>query len=90
MDINLLTQDAITLLAERRPIAISGPSGVGKGTLCQRLLDEYSEAFATGIPHKSQALTGEFEGSSYYYVSQDKFGSLIAEKGRSLHAIMCF
>jgi len=65
---------------ERRPIVISGPSGVGKGTLCQRLLDAYPETFATTVSHTTRApRPGEVEGSSYCFVSRDKFEPLIAE-----------
>jgi guanylate kinase len=61
-------------------MVISGPSGVGKGTLCQRLLDAYTETFATTVSHTTRMLRpGEVEGSSYYFVSRDKFESLIAE-----------
>ncbi|AEO61250.1 hypothetical protein MYCTH_2121095 [Thermothelomyces thermophilus ATCC 42464] len=55
-------------LHNRRPIVISGPSGVGKGTLCQRLLNAHPQIFAFST-----------EGSSYYFVSQDESESLIAE-----------
>jgi guanylate kinase len=63
-----------------RPIVISGPSGVGKGTLCQKLLDAYPETFATTVSHTTRKpRPGEVEGSAYYFVSRDKFESLIAE-----------
>ncbi|KAK4148408.1 hypothetical protein C8A00DRAFT_39029 [Chaetomidium leptoderma] len=62
------------------PIVISGPSGVGKGTLCQRLLDAYPEIFATTVSHTTRKpRPGEVEGSAYYFVSRDKFESLITE-----------
>jgi guanylate kinase len=59
---------------------ISGPSGVGKGTLCQRLLDKYPETFATTVSHTTRKLRpGEVDGVAYYFVSRDKFESLIAD-----------
>lgn len=64
---------------ERWPVIISGP-GVGKGTLCQRLLDAYPGTFATTISHTAhQPRPGEVDGSAYYFVSRDKSESLIAE-----------
>ncbi|KAK3295378.1 guanylate kinase [Chaetomium fimeti] len=64
---------------ERRPIVISGPSGVGKGTLFQRLLDKYPDTFASTVSHTTrQPRPGEVEGSAYYFVSRDQFESLIA------------
>ncbi|KAK4146365.1 uncharacterized protein C8A04DRAFT_25875 [Dichotomopilus funicola] len=65
---------------ERRPIVISGPSGVGKGTLCQRLLNTYPGTFATTVSHTTRKpRPGEVEGSDYYFVSRDKFELLIAQ-----------
>ncbi|KAH6628845.1 guanylate kinase [Chaetomium tenue] len=63
-----------------RPVVISGPSGVGKGTLYQKLLDAYPETFATTVSHTTRKpRPGEVEGTAYYFVSRDKFESLIAE-----------
>ncbi|SPQ27397.1 6bb12a44-74af-478e-8b05-eb51aca286de [Thermothielavioides terrestris] len=65
---------------DRRPIVISGPSGVGKGTLCQRLMDAYPDTFATTVSHTTRKpRPGEVDGSAYYFVSRDEFESLIAK-----------
>ncbi|KAI0885382.1 guanylate kinase [Annulohypoxylon maeteangense] len=62
-----------------RPIVISGPSGVGKSTLCQRLLGAHPGIFATTVSHTTRKpRPGEADGSAYYFVSRDKFESLIA------------
>ncbi|EHK20390.1 uncharacterized protein TRIVIDRAFT_58668 [Trichoderma virens Gv29-8] len=53
-----------------RPIIISGPSGVGKGTLIQMLDDAHPGIFTR---------TGETKGNTYFYVSEPDFKSLIAE-----------
>ena len=53
-------------------IVISGPSGVGKGTICDRLLDElnawYSVSTTTRKPRE-----GEVDGINYYFVSKEEF-----------------
>ncbi|KAK3942202.1 P-loop containing nucleoside triphosphate hydrolase protein [Diplogelasinospora grovesii] len=71
---------ACILPPDRRPVVISGPSGVGKSTLSQRLLDAHPGTFATTVSHTTRKpRPGEIEGTTYYYVSRDKFESLIAE-----------
>ncbi|KAI5861925.1 guanylate kinase [Durotheca rogersii] len=65
---------------DHRPVVISGPSGVGKSTLYQRLLDEHPGILATTVSHTTRKpRPGEVEGTTYYYVSRDKFESLIAQ-----------
>ena len=59
---------------------ISGPSGVGKGTLRKKVFDilpdlKYSVSVNTRPPRK-----GEIEGKDYYFVSKDEFKKMIKEK----------
>jgi len=53
-------------------IIISGPSGVGKGTICNKLIDElnawYSVSTTTRIPR-----VGEIDGINYFFISRDEF-----------------
>lgn len=54
-------------------IIISGPSGVGKGSICRALLAKdnhtvYSVSATTRAPRR-----GEVEGKSYYFISEDEF-----------------
>ena len=37
-----------------RPLVIAGPSGVGKGTLHQKLRDEFPDAFALSVSHTTR------------------------------------
>ena len=58
---------------------ISGPSGVGKGTICKKILEadgnmRFSVSMTTRAPRE-----GEVEGVDYYYVSKDKFLELLQE-----------
>lgn len=53
-------------------IVISGPSGVGKGTICNTLIKElnawYSVSMTTRLPRE-----GEQEGVNYYFVTKEEF-----------------
>lgn len=57
---------------------ISGPSGVGKGTLVKLLLAEdptlaLSVSCTTRLPRE-----GEVDGREYYFISQEEFGARVA------------
>ncbi|KAI1767075.1 guanylate kinase [Hypoxylon sp. FL1150] len=78
---------ASTLPQDRRPVVISGPSGVGKGTLFKKLFDAHKDCFALSVSHTTrQPRAGEAHGVDYYYVSPDEFESLIAADGFVEHA----
>lgn len=58
-------------------IVVSGPAGVGKGTLCKKLFAqwtglEYSVSVTTRIPRP-----GEIEGKEYYFRSREEFQKMI-------------
>ncbi|HEY2597598.1 MAG TPA: guanylate kinase [Candidatus Dormibacteraeota bacterium] len=60
-------------------IVISGPSGVGKDTLIQRLRDldpglRYSISYTTRKPRP-----GEVAGVNYFFVNRERFEELIAQ-----------
>lgn len=57
---------------------ISAPSGVGKTTLCRRLLERisgvsFSVSYTTRNPRQ-----GEFDGIDYHFVTQDRFEEMIS------------
>lgn len=59
-------------------IVLSGPSGAGKGTLCQELLRQipnlrYSVSITTRLPRP-----GEVDGVHYYFRSQEEVEAMIA------------
>ena len=61
-------------------IIISGPSGVGKGTLVRKLLA--SDDYALSISCTTRkAREGEVDGESYFFISQEEFLKTIEENG---------
>ncbi|KAJ0417941.1 P-loop containing nucleoside triphosphate hydrolase protein [Aspergillus carlsbadensis] len=72
---------------DRRPLVISGPSGVGKGTLVQRLFDEHPDTFAFTVSHTTRSpRIGEVEGTNYLFVSPSTFDNLISQEAFVEHA----
>ena len=59
-------------------IVISGPSGVGKGTICNKLLNElnawYSVSSTTRSPRE-----GEKDGINYFFITKEEFLKKIDE-----------
>ena len=62
---------------------ISGPSGVGKGTVCARLRTVHPEAFYSISMTTRPARQGEVDGVHYHFVDADEFRRLI-ERGELL------
>ncbi|XXG97346.1 hypothetical protein Hte_003643 [Hypoxylon texense] len=78
---------ASTLPQDRRPVVISGPSGVGKGTLFKKLFDAHRDCFALSVSHTTRKpRAGEAHGVDYYYVSHDDFEALAQAGGFVEHA----
>ncbi|MBR7087722.1 MAG: guanylate kinase [Mogibacterium sp.] len=51
---------------------ISGPSGTGKGTICNELLKENYNEFSVSMTTRSPR-EGEVHGREYYFVTKDEF-----------------
>ncbi|KIN06660.1 hypothetical protein OIDMADRAFT_156031 [Oidiodendron maius Zn] len=76
-----------TGLSDNRPIVISGPSGVGKGTLYKTLLARNPRVFATSVSHTTRTpRPGEKEGVDYYYIKIEEFEKMIEEDKFVEHA----
>ena len=59
---------------------ISGPSGVGKGTICNELMKKYPDLAATTVSVTTRApRPGEQEGVQYYYRSDEQFDKMLSE-----------
>ena len=68
-------------------IVISGPSGVGKGTLIDRVKKEYPDAFAVSVSHTSRApRPNEVNGTHYHFSTKDE---MLAMEQRGEFVEMC-
>ena len=59
---------------------ISGPSGAGKGTICQRLKEQGTIELSVSMTTRKPR-SGEEEGKNYYFVSEEKFIETISRGG---------
>ena len=59
---------------------ISGPSGVGKGTISKRILDETPIEFSVSMTTRAPR-EGEVDGKSYFFVTHEQFKQKIEEGG---------
>lgn len=53
-------------------IVISGPSGVGKGTICKRLVEELGLKVSTSMTTRDMR-EGEVDGIDYYFTNKEDF-----------------
>lgn len=68
--------------SDRRPIVISGPSGVGKGTLINMLFNRHPDTFTLSVSHTTRnPRNGERNGVEYHFVTKDAFRELVGQDG---------
>jgi guanylate kinase len=60
-----------------RPIVLTGPSGVGKGTLLKALLAKHPELYLSVSATTRSPREGEVEGVHYYFYSRDRFEAMV-------------
>ncbi|HLO87583.1 MAG TPA: guanylate kinase [Nostocaceae cyanobacterium] len=60
-------------------IVLTGPSGVGKGTLMQALLQRHPQLYYSVSMTTRSPRPGEVDGKNYYFVSRHKFEQLVAD-----------
>ena len=60
-------------------IVLTGPSGVGKGTLLRLLLKRHPELYLSISLTTRQPRPSEVDGKHYYFVSRDKFEQMLTE-----------
>ncbi len=71
-------------MADRTIFIISGPSGAGKGTICERIMDEMeglalSVSFTTRAPRPKKDGSLEVNGADYNFISHEEFAKRIAD-----------
>ncbi|KAJ5092777.1 Guanylate kinase [Penicillium angulare] len=71
-----------------RPLVISGPSGVGKGSLIDKLFTAHPDTFSFTVSHTTRKpRAGEVDGKSYFFATHEEFDALVAENGFVEHAV---
>ena len=60
-------------------VVISGPSGVGKGTICKEYFKQKEDAFLSVSATTRKPREGEIDGKSYHFFDEEKFNQLIKE-----------
>jgi guanylate kinase len=62
-----------------RLVILTGPSGVGKGTLMKSLLARHPELYYSVSVTTRSPRAGEVDGKHYYFMSRNKFEQLVAQ-----------
>jgi guanylate kinase len=62
-------------------VVISGPSGVGKGTVCKALLSNNPDWLWSVSATSRQPRTGEVDGKDYWFYSRSQFEQAIKDDG---------
>ena len=66
--------------AKGQLIVLTGPSGVGKGTLVQLLLERHPHWFLSISATTRSPRAGEEDGQSYYFLTKEEFQTWIGEE----------
>lgn len=66
---------------------MSGPSGTGKGTVCEALLEREKELHLSVSATTRERRKGEVEGKTYYYVSKEEFEKMIKNEDMLEYAV---
>lgn len=53
-----------------KPIVISGPSGVGKGTLIAKLMEEFPSMFGFSVSHTTRAPRNNEQNGVHYHFTE--------------------
>ncbi|TAQ86778.1 hypothetical protein B7494_g4892 [Chlorociboria aeruginascens] len=76
-DDEMIDTDEPTFPKDRRPIVISGPSGVGKGTLIKMLIDKHAKVLGRRASHTTRIpKEGEVHGQHYYFIGKQEYDTL--------------
>ena len=56
---------------------LSGPSGVGKGTVLDKLMEEYDEIEYSISATTREPRKNEVDGKDYYFLDEEKFCKML-------------
>lgn len=65
------------MIKKGKLVVITGPSGVGKGTLVKLLITRNSNLYLSISATTRQPRTGEINGKDYYFVTRNEFEKMI-------------
>jgi guanylate kinase len=60
-------------------LVISGPSGVGKGTICEQLIEKNENITYSVSVTTRQKRPGEIDGQHYYFASEEEFSNMVQQ-----------
>ena len=64
---------------QKKLIILTGPSGVGKGTVVKELLSKEKKFWLSISATTREPREGEKEGENYYFLKQEKFKEMIEQ-----------
>ena len=64
---------------QKKLIILTGPSGVGKGTVIKEILGKYKNIWLSISATTREPREGEKEGENYYYLSEENFKEMIKQ-----------
>jgi guanylate kinase len=67
------------VMAQGRLIVLTGPSGVGKGTLVKALLQRHPDLYLSVSVTTRAPRVGEIDGKNYFFVSRSQFERMVAK-----------
>jgi len=60
---------------------LTGPSGVGKGTIVKKILDSHSDVWLSISATTRQPRSGEIDGKDYFFLEKKNFQEIIDKEG---------
>ena len=60
---------------------ITGPSGVGKGTIVRKILESHSDVWLSISATTRKPRSGEIDGEHYFFLEKENFKELINKEG---------
>lgn len=70
-------------------LVVSGPSGVGKGTVLGKIMEENSNIFYSVSATTRQPREGEVDGVNYFFITKEQFEKNIADGKMLEYATYC-